>query len=418
MRDLLLFAIACLCGIVSLTAQRVAQTPPSPLSIVRAGGIMHVFCARVDVNFNGTQDDGDARATWVQIDPSTLQPLRSYTFPWAEVTASRMGISETAKLLFVGVDNTVEQFSLESQERIGVVYNGLVFAVSSTLDGSAIYVSQRPSYTDPGSVVQVTLATGDTVVYQAGTNPQQSGRFLTSTNAQGLLVLSEGDFGQPTGVFDIWKESVLGAGLTSHAVGATPNHFCVSGDSAYITVNGSHWIVVINLFTTEAVDTILVGTSGYDGPRESVVNNGRLYVSTFTGDVRVFDISTGRRVGSITLDAKPEGIAINGTDLWVTRAFVAGGYSAERNVAVYDLTQAVSVNDDPFVINTPKAIIASTNRVVLPRDFHNQITITAIDGRRTDAQIVDSGSNKIDISSLTHGVYVVSDGTSAITLMR
>ncbi|MBC8125256.1 MAG: hypothetical protein H7X70_05940 [Candidatus Kapabacteria bacterium] len=418
MRDLLLFAIVCLCGTVSLTAQRVAQTPPSPVNIVKAGGIMHVFCARVDVNFNGALDSGDEPATWVQIDPATLLPLRSYTFPWADVKASRLGISETAKALFVGVDNTVEHFSLETQARIGVVYTGQVSAVSATLGGAAIYVSHRPSFTEPGSVVQITLATGDSVVYQAGPNPQQSARFITSTNAQGLLTLSEGNFGQPTGLFDIWKQSVLGAGRTSHVVGDTPNHFCVSGDSAYVTVNGSHWIVVINLFTTEAVDTILVGTSGFDGPRESVVSNGRLYVSTFAGDVRVFDVATGTRIGSIKLDAKPEGIALNGTDLWVTRAFVAGGYSAERNVAVYDLTQAVSVNDEPFSLSTPKAIYVTSNRVSLPLDFHKQITIRAIDGRRTDVQIVDSDSQTLDISSLTHGVYVVSDGTSAITLMR
>ncbi|MCX6141422.1 MAG: hypothetical protein NTX15_11465 [Candidatus Kapabacteria bacterium] len=418
MRGLLLFVVVSVFGTLSLSAQRVAQTPYAPVNIVKAKGLVHVFCNRVDANFNGVQDDGDAVASWVQVDPTTLQVVRTMSFPWANVKASRLGISEASNTVYIGIDNAVERFSIDSQVSKGVVYSGATVAVSSTLGGGAIYVSKRPSYVDPGTVTQIDLKKGDSLVYDTGTNPQQSLRFATSTKSQGLLILSEGNFGKPDGLLDIWKQSVLGTGRTSISVGDTPNHFFVHGDSVYVTVNGSHWIVVVDLVTTAAVDTILVGTTGFNGPRESVVDNGRLYVSTFAGDIRVFDVATGVRIGSIILDAKPEGIALNGRDLWVTRAFVSGGYAAERNVAVYDLDQSVGVHEEPFALKTPKAIYATSPRVSLPLEGSRTLTISTIDGRRTGVQTVDSGSCTIDVSSLPHGVYVVSDGLTAITLMR
>ncbi|MBK7577200.1 MAG: hypothetical protein IPI24_07180 [Ignavibacteria bacterium] len=419
MRGLLSFVVVCLTATFSLSAQSIAQTPAGSVNVFKAKGLMHVLCTRNDVNFNDVSDQGDSPAAWVQIDPSTLQTVRLHTFPWALVAASRVGISESADALYIAVGNSVEKFALSTQESKGTVYSGPVSSVSTTLGGSAIYVSQRPSFTDPGTVVQVTLESGDSVQYQAGPNPQQSMRYVTSTNTQCLLVLSEGNFGQPTGLFDIWKQTQLGSARTSLVVGDTPNHFAVSGDSAYITVNGSHWVVVVDLLTNSAVDTIFTGTTGFDGPREATINNGRLYVSTFVGDVRVFDIATGQRVGSVLLDAKPEGIVINGRDLWVTRAFVAGGYAVERNVAVYDLDQAVSVAEGaPFAVSTPRAIYAPGSRLTLPFDVSATITVSTLEGRRTAVQTVDSGSCTIDVSSLPTGVYVVSDGTSAITLMR
>lgn len=420
MRELLTVCILCIACTSSVLSQRVALAPPSPVSIVKVKGHMHVFSNRVDADFDGVQDEGDSPAAWVQIDPTSLQTLRSYSFPWADVKASFVGISESANVAFFCVNNTVEKFDLESRSdgQLGVVYRGLSSAVSSTDGGTAIYVSQRPSFTDPGTVVQVTLDSRDSIVYQAGPNPQRTARFITSNMVQGLAVLSEGNFGQPNGLFDMWKQSSLGTARTSLMVGNTPNHFLISGDSAYVTVNGSHWVVIVNLVTTEAVDTILVGTTGFDGPRESVVANGMLYVSTFSSDVRVFEIASGRLIGTIPLDAKPEGLAINGYDLWVTRSYEKGGYAAERNVAVYDVRQAVSVNDEDYIPAVPRAIYATSARVSLPLDPNATIILSTLDGRTYTMKTVLLGSCTLDISSLPQGVYVATDGASAITLMR
>jgi len=418
MRVLLAFSIVCISCTSLAWAQRIATAPPSPVSIVKAMGLINVFSNRVDANFDGVLDQGDSPAAWVQIDPTSLQTLKSYSFPWADVKASFVGISETAKAAFFCIGNTVEKYGLESLMPEGVVYSGLCSAVSSTGGGAAIYVSQRPSFTDPGAVVQVTLDTRDSTVYQAGPNPQRTARFITSSNVQGLAVLSEGVFGRPNGLFDMYKQSPFGTARTSLSVGDTPNHFFILGDSAYVTVNGSHWVVIVDLSTAAAVDTIMVGTSGFDGPRESVVSNGKLYVSTFSSDVRVFDVASGTFIGKVVLNAKPEGIAINGTDLWVTRSYVAGGYSAERDVAVYDLNQAVSVDDQHVSPALPRALYVTSANVALPFNPDATIKLSALDGRTYAMKTVVSGSCTLDISSLPLGVYVATDGASVITLMR
>jgi hypothetical protein len=420
MRVALAFAVAMAIGSLSLSAQRTVSTPPQAVHIFQANGLMQVLCARTDANFNGVADEGDAPAAWLQVTP-TLQVVRSYTFPWADVKASRIGTILQRDRLFVGVDNAVQEFDLTDQALKGTVYTGPVSAVSaieSASNGPTLYISQRPNFTDPGTVVQRVVATGDSVVYAAGPNPQQSLRFTTSTNVSGLLTISEGVFGQANGIVDVWKQSALGAARTTITVGDTPNHVTVSGDSAYVTVNGSHHVVVIDLVSVTAVDTIAVGTSGFDGPRESVVDNGILYVSTFSSDVRLFSIEDGRRIGVVTLDAKPEGILVFGRDLWVTRSFLMGGYSAESNVAVYDLDAAVSVEADATRPNMPKAIVATGTSVTLPLDAGKGLTMRTLEGRQTAVRTVDSERCTIDVSSLPRGVYVVSDGTSSITLMR
>lgn len=421
MRVALAFAVAMAIGFVSLSAQRSVSTPPQAVHLMQANGLVNVFCARTDANFNGTADDGDRPAAWLQVTPS-LQVVRTYEFPWADVKASRIGTIIHRNRVYVGIDNTVQEFDLTDQSNKGTVYNGPVSAVSaveSVTNGPTLYISQRPNFTDPGTVVQRVVATGDSVVYAAGPNPQMSRRFTTSTNVSGLLIISEGVFGQANGILDVWKQSAFGAARTTITVGDTPNHIAVSGDSAYITVNGSHHVVVVNLVSVTAVDTIPVGTSGFDGPRESVVLNGVLYVSTFNSDVRLFNIADARPLGFIALDAKPEGMLVIGRDLWVTRTFLKGGYSAETNVAVYDLDAAVSVEEaDARRAAMPKAVVATGNTVRLPLDAGKGLTMRTLEGRQTAVRTVDSEHCTIDVSSLPRGVYVVTDGTASITLMR
>lgn len=418
MRELSLIFVLCLVCTLPALAQQVVPTPPGPVTLIPHNNVMNVLCSRVDANFNGVQDNGDSPASWIQVDIPTLQSLRTYTFPWAQVNAARVGVARGTGLIYFGVDNTVESFSLTNQTSNGTVYRGSVSAVSSTLQGTAIYISQRPNFTDPGSVIQYTLESSDSIVYPAGVNPQQTGRFITSTNVQGLYVLNEGLFGQQSGSLDIWKPTQFGPSKTTVEVGDTPNHVWVQGDSAYVTVNGSHWIVVVNLASAIAVDTILVGTTGFDGPRESCISNGKLFVSTFSGDVRVFDVATGVKTGSITLDAKPEGIAVVGGNIWVTRAFLLGGYSVERNVAVYNIDQSVSVSATHPTPSVPTAVIATSGRVRLPFKWTSDLSMYDSNGRRTHLQTVDSESGILDVSSLSPGVYVVSNGTTAITILK
>ncbi len=423
MRVFLAIAFTCVMVSAPAVSQRHARTSTQPVHFFLHDGLVNVLCARTDVNFNGTEDTDDSPAEWRQIDPSSLQTVRSYTFPWANVAASRVGWMPDSNQVFVGIDSIVHRYTITTMDHTGPVFEDVwpVSAVSATVlpgFGTTLFVSQRPSFTDPGYVQIITGTEGSLGFVQAGTNVGHTASFTASDGSPGLLVMSEGKFGAGDGRLDIWSLTDNENAVKELTVGDTPNHIALDSNRAYVTVNGSHWVVVVDLTLREAVDTILVGTSGFNGPRESIVDGEKLYVSTFAGDVRIFDIATGNNIGAIILDAKPEGMLLTGTDLWVTRTFEVDGYAAESNVVVYDLRDAVSVNERGRFPASPKAIFAPHGIVTLPAAMVGPLTLTTLDGRIARTYTVDSGSCTVNISDVPSGVYVISSGTHAVTVMR
>jgi YVTN family beta-propeller protein len=417
MRGALLIAM-CLFGALSATAQRTIETPPIPASVHAVGDIVHVFCAQSDIDYDGKQETGELPAAWLQIDRSSLQVLRRFDFPWANIQVFRLGIASETNRAYIVINGKVEEFKLDDQSPLGVVYSAPgTFSVSTTSAGNSLYIAHRPSFTDPGNVVRKVLSTGDSTSFAAGPNPQQAVRFRTSDRTAGVIILSEGVFGQESGSIDLWENINNVDERVTLDVGDTPNHITVHGDSAYVTANGSHWVAVIDLVTRKVVDTLLIGTEGFDGPRESVVANGKLIVSTYAGDVRVIDLVTRKIMRTIPIGAKPEGLCIAGEDLWVTRTY-NDDYSPAKDVVVYRVIDATSVQSDMHTPVTPRAIIATGTTVRLPFMAGSALTMRTLDGRTSAIHTVDSGHCTIDVSTLSRGVYVITDGTSSVTLMR
>jgi YVTN family beta-propeller protein len=330
----------------------------------------------------------------------------------------RLGIAAETNRAYIVVGGKVEEFKLDDQSPLGVIYNAPgTYSVSTTSAGNSLYIAHRPSYTDPGYVVRKVLGTGDSTSFAAGPNPQQAVRFRTSSGTAGVVILSEGVFGQESGSIDLWETINNVDERVTLNVGDTPNHITVHGDSAYVTANGSHWVAVIDLVTRKLVDTLLIGTEGFNGPRESVVANGKLIVSTYAGDVRVIDLATRNTMRTIPIGAKPEGLCVAGEDLWVTRAY-NDDYSPAKDVAVYRVIDATSVQSDLRTPVTPRAIIATGTTARLPFAAGSPLTMRTLDGRTSAIHTVDSGHCTIDVSTLSRGVYVITDGTSSVTLMR
>lgn len=417
MRGALLMAM-CLLGTLSATAQRTIETPPIPASVHAVGDIVHIFCAQTDLDYDGVLEEQEQPASWLQVDRTSLQVLRRYDFPWADVQAFRLGIAAETNRAYVVVNGKVEEFKLDDQSSQGIVYSAMgTYSVSTTPSGTALYVAHRPSFTDPGYVVRKVPGSDDSSTFAAGPNPQQAVRFRTSAGTAGIIILSEGVFGQESGSIDLWETINNSDERITLNVGDTPNHITVHGDSAYVTANGSHWVAVIDLATRKVVDTLLVGTEGFNGPRESVVANGKLLVSTYAGDVRVIDLASRSMMRTIPIGAKPEGLCVAGEDLWVTRAY-NDDYSPAKDVAVYRVIDATSVHADLGTPVVPRAIVATGTSVRLPFVAGSPLTMRTLDGRTSTIHTVDSGHCTIDVSTLSRGVYVITDGTSSVTLMR
>lgn len=401
---------------IGLSAQDVLTTYPQPVHIAPQGPLVHVLTRGVDVNFNGTKDDGDTAASWHRFAQNGLD-IGSYEFPWGLVAASRPALDPVNERMFVIAADTLRVLNtafMVPMTLAGWTQGGVAV---SMLNDSTLMISTRPSYTDPG-VVRFVRASDGTLLdgqIEAGVNVQMTHALHDDT----VLVISEGNFGAADGSLMLAARNGASWTTTVLANGGNANHLLVVGRTAYVTMNGSHEIVIVDLDTRAIVRRIPTGTTGYDGPRECVLHDGRLFVTTFAGDVRIYDPANGELVGRINVDAKPEALAIVNGKLWVCRTFDRTSYEVRNGVRIYELNSTTGIIDVMRRERSARAIIATSGIARIPElDAARKITITGIDGRRIPATVLDTNDATIDLRGLPHGTYVVHDGSTAVVVAR
>lgn len=410
-------------SIGSVFAQDKAITPPLPSAILVDDDMIHVLCARLDADYDSDRDQGDTPASWNVFDPATLNLIRSTTFDWKDVRVTRCGSSMEKDVLDIVVGEEVVRFQTTTLTSLGKLYDGKIYGLDAGPDGKTLYMSERPSFTEPGNVIEFNSETNDKVVVPVGINPQQIAFHKTASGLEQVLVICEEIFGKSNGSFRVIDLKTTPRTQKIIEVGDTPNHFITDGDTAYVVVNGSHTVVIVDLVKHEKIGVFNVGTTGFDGPREAAIwfdpatKTKMLLVSTFSEEIRVFNLSSRELYKTIPLAAKAEGIALYGNDLWVTQTFKKGTYEASQDVAIYDLSAAVSVGESS-VRATPKAIIATSDAVRVGFQPGSSISVSDITGRLTPYSAVVSGSQTVDCSLLPRGTYLLTNGMESVKLMR
>ncbi len=189
----------------------------------------------------------------------------------------------------------------------------------------------------------------------------------------GLLILNEGGFnaGDASISFlseDYVLENNIFSGVNGGTLlGDTGQDIGLNGDYAYIVVNNSHKIEVVNRYTFEKVVTI---TTGLDNPRYIAFSGTKGYVTNWgdptdtTDDyVAVLDLNTNTITSNIGVAEGPEAIVENNGKLYVAHK---GGYGFGNTVSVINASSsafetAITVGDVPnsLVINSGKLYVMS-----------------------------------------------------------
>lgn len=103
-------------------------------------------------------------------------------------------------------------------------------------------------------------------------------------------------------------------------------------DNAYIVVNGSNKVEVVNRYTMEELGVI----DGVTSPRYMVAKDDKGYVTCWGGNsVKIVDLSTFSVTDSIELSSGPEKMLIKNDLLYVVNS---GGWSYDSILSVIDLT--------------------------------------------------------------------------------
>jgi YVTN family beta-propeller protein len=178
--------------------------------------------------------------------------------------------------------------------------------------------------------------------------------------ADGVFVVNEGNFGSGNGTITHFSKSKVTTqdlfGLVNNglALGDVIQSMIVDDDAAYIVVNNSKKIEVVDAGTFERVGTI----TGLSLPRYVTIDDGFAYVTewvSFTdlGRVSVIDLKTNEVIDKITVEAGAENLLKVGGLLFVSNNFT-------NTVSVIDIEDRVVVKT-VTVASSPGELLEDVN---------------------------------------------------------
>lgn len=176
----------------------------------------------------------------------------------------------------------------------------------------------------------------------------------------GLFVLNEGNFGAGNtevsfidNMFTGVTNNIFGSANAGNSLGDTAQSIAMYEDYAFVVVNNSHKIVVVDRHSFAFIDVI---EEGIDNPRYMTVVNGKGYVTNW-GDpndasddfVAVIDLEAMTVEQAISVEFGPEKLVSKDGFVYVVHK---GGYSQNNKLSVIDatsnsVTEVVEVGDVP-----------------------------------------------------------------------
>lgn len=288
--------------------------------------------------------------------------------------------------------NLIDDEEVEQQETIVITL--------LSVDGDTNFATS-------GDSVTLTLTDNDSFAYENGILVMHEGNFFGG-NASVSFVTD--DLTSATnGIFNEVNEEVLGD--TAQSMG-------FNGDMAYIVVNNSQTVEVVNRFSFESVGTV---GAGLLNPRYIAFANGKGYVTNW-GDgsdpnddyVAVIDLTSYTVESTISVPEGPEWILANGNTLYVAHQ---GGFNQNNIVSVIDATTNMT--------GTPITVADRPNSMQLVGDELWVLSggNPAWTGNETAGQLdkIDTSTNTVDttfnFAVTEHPGFLSVDGNSLYYLL-
>ncbi|MHC1703229.1 MAG: DUF5074 domain-containing protein [Tenuifilaceae bacterium] len=196
---------------------------------------------------------------------------------------------------------------------------------------------------------------------------------------RGVAISNEGSFGASNASLSIYYpdgDSVINDvfnKVNNRPLGDVFQSIGFAGDNAYLVINSSNKIEVINKNTCMEVATI----PSLDGPRYFIaLNSQKGYVSLWGGNgkIGVIDLATNTISKQIAVGIGPEKLAIAGGKLFVANS---GGWGTDNKISVInpqtdEVTATITVGDNPkdFVIDkNGKLWVLCSGNIVYGGDY-------------------------------------------------
>jgi DNA-binding beta-propeller fold protein YncE len=204
----------------------------------------------------------------------------------------------------------------------------------------------------------------------------------------GVLILNEGNFGAGNGSLSFFSYDSLKtyndlfSSINDRPLGDVPNSIIIKEDKAYIIVNNSGKIEVIDQATLESKATL----SGLISPRQmAIINNNKAYVSSLYSDsVVIINLSDNTISGYINLRRSSEAIILAGNFAYISN-WLGGNEIMVVNTVNDQVVDSIEVGIEP-------------ESMVLDRNLKIWVLCNGGWARQTNAEldVINIGNNKIE----------------------
>lgn len=426
MRILILAALLLSSSVLHAQVLKLFPTDYQPLAIHQVDDTVHVFCNGNDIDYDGIFEsaNGDISASWLKYHAGTGKLLSKRTIEHTYFSIPFRPAFWEGKL-YNPNGNVIEVYDLSTQALLDSSIIELpnpqstitaVYVESITLSGgetrTILACSHKTSFTQNGMFSMFGVNDSQLLgEIEIGINPQLIHSFMNLLGEREFAVLCEGTFGGSNSTLHRLlptPSSALPFKSESYDLGDTGNFFVIRDQLALTVMNGSHEIIPINLATNTVLPGFPIGTSGFDGPREVIVDTitNRVYVSTYASDIRIGSFVNGEVLGMMDPNGKPEGMALIHGSLWACNAYKKGDYAPDSTIAIFALgASSVKEQRDADIEISLKDGLCS----IISKDlgFMGDLQVIDATGKVIISESFDGSFKQVSLKGYPQGLYGV-----------
>lgn len=234
----------------------------------------------------------------------------------------------------------------------------------------------------------------------------------------GVLILNEGNFGTPNASvsfvsndLNTFQNDIFKLVNTPMVLGDVAQSMSFSNEKAFIVVNNSNEVEVVNRYTFKSLGTI---TEKLQNPRYSVVLNDKLYVTnSISKAVTIYDAKTFAYIASIPLNKTAERIVAANGKLYVTNAAYGSGtdvtvINPASNTVSKTITLANGINSIEEKNGNVYVLSGTSTKNTLSKINTSTDTATSFEATATKSALnMDIDGDKIYYTQATE-VYAIS----------